>query len=104
MAKQSNVTALQKKDDQLPAEMMELYEGDAGQGVSTSVEDNLVPFVGILQAQSPQVLKRNPKYVEGAEASDIFLTSLNRYWKGETGILFQPCAFGREFVEWRLRD
>lgn len=103
MAKASNITKL-KTEDQLPAEMMAQFEFDAGQGVSTAVEDNLVPFIGILQAQSPQVLKRNPKYVEGAEAADILLTSLNRYWKGETGILFQPCAFSQDYVEWKLRD
>ena len=104
MAKSTNVTKLQPKDDQLPAEMLELYEGDAGQGVSTSVEDNLVPFIAVLQALSPQVSKRDPKYVVGAEAGDILITSLSRIWKGETGILFQPCAFQREFVEWRPRD
>lgn len=104
MAKQSNVTTLKKAEDQLPAEMMEIFEADAGQGVSTAVEDNLVPFVAILQTNSPQVSKRDPKYIAGAEPGDILITSLNRIWKGETGIVFQPCAFDRDYVEWRPRD
>lgn len=104
MAKAANVTALTKKDDQLPAEMMEQFELDAGQGVSTATEDNLVPFVAVLQSNSPQVIPRNPKQIDGASAGDILITSLNRYWKGESGIEFQACAFDQDYVEWRLRD
>lgn len=104
MAKQSNVTALKKQDDQLPAELMQQFEHDAGQGVSSSVEDNLVPFVGILQSNSPQVNKRHEKYIEGAEVGDILVTSLNLVWPGEVGLQFQACAFSRDWVEWKLRD
>ncbi len=104
MAKATNVTALTPKNEQLPAEMLEQFEFNAGEGVSTAAEDNLVPFIGILQALSPQISKRDPKYIPGAEEGDILVTSLNRFWKGETGIVFQACSFQRDFVEWKPRD
>ncbi len=104
MAKASEKVVALKKDDQLPAELAEQFALDAGQGVSTSIEDNLVPFVAVLQSNSPQVSKRDPKYIEGAEPGDIMLTSMKRIWKGEVGLDFQPCAFDRDFVEWKLRD
>lgn len=93
-----------KEESGLPAELMELYEGSAGQGVSTSQEDTIIPLLYILQDNSPQVKKRDPKYIEGCEPGDILLTSLGRFWKGDKGLLFQPCAFGREWVEWRPRN
>lgn len=96
--------ALVKEEPQLPAGLMDEFEQHAGEGVSTAREDTLIPLLAVLQNNSPQVSKRDPKYIDGAEAGDILLTNLNRYWKGEAGILFQPCAFGREFIEWRLRD
>ncbi len=101
MTTKTNVTALKPKEDLPPAEMLEIFDADAGQGVSTSIDDNLVPFISILQPLSPQVQKGEPRYIEGAESGDILLGSLNRYWKGSTGILFQACAFSREVVEWK---
>lgn len=88
----------------LPAEMLDQFEADAGQGVSTSADDTIIPILGVLQAQSPQVNKREPDYIEGAEAGDIFLPSLGVYWKGEVGLVFQPCHFDREWVRWRPRE
>lgn len=102
-------TAVAKTDDApksvaLPDEMLEMYAEHAGEGTSQSRDDNLTPFVAILQTNSPQVNKRDPKYVEGAEPGDIMLAGLNTIWSGERGILFLPCAVDREWVEWKLRD
>lgn len=78
---------------------------DAGKGVSTAQEDNLVPLVYILQSNSPQVNRRGADYIEGAEASAIWLRSASDpIVSGEDGIVFQPCHFSKDWVEWKLRD
>lgn len=96
-----NVT---KTSSGLPASVAEAMEEDAGRGVSTRQEDNLIPMMIILQAQSPQVIKRNPAYVEGAEAGSIFVRGLPEPLFGEEGVLFQPCHFTKKWVEWVPRS
>ena len=74
----------------------------AGAGTSQAPDDNLIPLVRRLQALSPQAKKRAAEYVQGAEPGDIFFKDeVDPIVKGEDGFLFQPCAFGRDYVEWR---
>lgn len=73
----------------------------AGKGVSTAQEDNLVPLIYILQDNSPQVKKKDPAYIEGAEAGQIWLRNAPEpIVDGEAGIWFQPCYFSKDVVEW----
>lgn len=85
-------------------ELMErLNRGGAPRGVSTSRQDNIVPLVYVLQAQSPQVNKRGGDYIEGAEAGVIWLRGAPvgaEIIPGDRGINFQPCHFYKEWVEW----
>lgn len=88
-----------------PAFMVERAAADAGKGVSTAADDNLVPLIYILQAQSPQCNKRGPDYVEGAESGAIWLRNSGLpAINGEKGILFQPCYFQKDWVEWIPRS
>jgi hypothetical protein len=75
----------------------------SGRGTSTAQEDNLVPLIYVLQTNSPQVNKRDDRYVDGAEPGDIWLRNYGIV-KGEAGLLFQPCYFEKDFVEWILRS
>jgi hypothetical protein len=103
MAKQQQVTTT--TENLPPADLLEDMQKHAGEGVSKAQDDNLVPLVYILQKQSPQVEKRDSKYVEGAEAADIWLRNApSPIVKGEEGILFQPCYFSIDWVEWVPRD
>jgi len=89
----------------LPASLLNRMREDAGKGVSTAQEDNLVPLIYILQPLSPQVNKRNPDYIEGAEPGDIWLrNSPNPIVPGDEGVLFQPCYFSKDWVEWVPRE
>jgi hypothetical protein len=88
----------------VPPEFLEELGKHEGQGVSDRPEDNLIPLIYLLQDGSPQVKKREPKYIEGAEAGDIILTNLKRLYKGSTGIVFQPVAFTVDWGEWIKRD
>jgi hypothetical protein len=76
---------------------------DSGKGVSHSQDDNIIPLVYVLQALSPAVNKRNPNYVDGAEAGDLLKrNSIHKpLIKGNEGFIFQPCFFDKVWVEWR---
>lgn len=87
---------------QLQQSLKSRIKKDAGKGLSTNMADNIVPLVYVLQAQSPQALKRNPKYIEGAEAGMLWLrNNADPLVDGEEGFLFQPCYFWSGFIEWQ---
>lgn len=78
---------------------------DAGAGVSGRAEDNLIPLLYILQAQSPQAVKQNQNYIKGAEAGDIWLRNcVVPIVKAVDGVLFQPCFFNIDYGEWIPRN
>lgn len=85
----------------VPAFLQAKAEADAGKGTSQAQEDNIVPLIYVLQAQSPQCNQRSPDYVQDAVAGSIWLrTSGLPAIDGEDGILFQPCYFHKDWVEW----
>lgn len=90
--------------DAPPTELAAFMEEDAGKGVSTSSADVGIPFFGILQDLSPQVKKRDDKYIDGAEVGMIMNNASNELYAGEDGILFIPCFFKSALVEWIPRD
>jgi hypothetical protein len=110
MAKNTEVAVKKAFDfDNLPdtisPELEAQYQAEAGKGVSTDASDNLVPLIGILQALSPQVNKKDARYLDGAEAGDIWLkNSINPIVKGDDGIVFMPCYFYHNWVQWVPRS
>lgn len=92
----------------LPAELLDQFENDAGQGVSTSTDDTMIPLLTMVQKGSPQVDRTHPRYAEsridGIEAGDFLIGSTRTFWKGEAGILFIPVFFERSFNRWRPRE
>lgn len=102
MASSSKNDLTVQEPGQLPAFLKDRLVEDAGKGVSTSADDNLVPLIYVLQAQSPQCNKRSPEYVEGAENGSLWLRSSGLpAVPGEEGIKFQPCFFSKDWVEWK---
>lgn len=55
----------------------------AGAGTSDRREDNIVPFLSILQKGSPQVSKNDPAYIRGAEEGMLFNTATQRLYPAE---------------------
>ena len=72
----------------------------AGAGTSQDRADNLIPYLTILQDMSPQVKKRDPAYIEGAEPGMIMRTDIKKIYSGTEGVIFQPCHFSKKWVEW----
>lgn len=87
-------------DEAASEEMLKMMAADAGKGVSTAVEDNIVPLIYILQALSPQVQKKKEEYIEGAEAGQIWFRGTKTVVPGDDGILGVPCHFSKAWVEW----
>ncbi len=87
-------------DEEL-AELGQEAQRNAGAGTSQDREDNLMPFVVVLQDMSPQVKKREPTYIDGAEPGMILRTDIKKLYKS---LLFQPVVFDKKVVEWVPRD
>ena len=86
-----------------PAALMGRMQADAGKGVSTDQADNLVPLIYLLQPLSPQCIRGGEKTIKGAEAGDIWLRNANeedQIIKCDDGLVFQPCWFSKDWVEW----
>ena len=98
-----NVAVSAEKNVSVFDDLVEFMDADSGKGVSQSADDNIVPLIYVLQALSPQVSKRNPEYVEGAEPGDLLKKNSihSPLVKGEEGTIFQPCYFEKLWLEWR---
>jgi hypothetical protein len=78
-----------------------LFEADANQGAQNiSQEDLALPFLKILGQLSPEVNKRDGKYVEGAEPGKIINTVTNELFDDIDVI---PCHYKRQYIEWQDR-
>lgn len=103
-AAQENAVA--KTDVQLPAGYDDIdLVGDAEANPTMTSQDVALPYIYILQANSPQVNPGRSEYVEGAQASMFFNNVSEEVFDGrEDGFIFVPCYYERKFVEWVHRD
>ena len=77
------------------------FEADANQGAQNiSQEDLALPFLKILGQLSPEVNKRDGKYVEGAEPGKIINTVTNQLFSHVDVV---PCHYKRQYIEWQDR-
>ena len=81
------------------------FEEDAGGGLENLTADDLtIPRLKILQALSPEVNKRDGKYIDGAAAGDIINTVTSELYTEETGCVVIPVTYKRMFLEWQPRE
>ena len=91
----------EKKSAPLPANM---FEDDAAKGLGAiGQEDLALPFLKILGQLSPEVNKRDGKYVEGAEPGMIYNSVSGELYDGAKGINVIPAFYKLEYVEWKDR-
>lgn len=91
---------------QLPAgyDMDELVQ-DAQQNPKMDAQDVALPFIAILQSNSPEVNPGDPTYIEGAQSSMFINTVTRDTYNGRTeGLIIVPCYYERKLVEWVDRD
>ena len=91
----------EKKTAPLPANM---FEEDAAKGLGKiGQEDLALPFLKILGQLSPEVNKRDGKYVEGAEPGMIFNSVTGELYDGVKGLDVIPAFYKLEYIEWKDR-
>ena len=99
MNQETNVQV--KSNAQLTANTL---EQDAGKGLGKLTQEDLaLPFLKILAQLSPEVNKRDGKYVKGAEPGMIFNSVTGELYDGAKGIQVVPCHYKLEYIEWRDR-
>jgi len=99
MNQETNVQV--KSDAKLPANT---FEQDAGKGLGRLTQEDLaLPFLKILGQLSPEVNKRDGKYVKGAEPGMIFNSVSGELYDGTKGISVIPCFYKLEYIEWKDR-
>ena len=83
----------------------EFYE-EAGQGLQNVKSDDLsIPFLSIIQSNSPQRKKNDGAYIEGADEGMVFNTVTKELYDAENEpIAVLACAFDRRYLNWRSRE
>lgn len=92
---------VKKKEAGLPAVADEFFD-DSGLGFENADKDAYsIPFLVILQTNSPQTDTDSGAYVEGAKPGMFLNTATNRFYKAVDVV---ACKYERKFVEWVPRD
>jgi len=80
------------------------FAEDASKGLGNiGHEDLALPFLKILGQLSPEVNKKDGKYVQGAEAGMIYNSVTGELFDGEKGLDVIPCHYKLEYIEWQDR-
>ena len=96
-----NKEIIEKKEGALVTNM---FEADADKGAQNITQEDLaLPFLKVLMPLSPEVNKRDGKYVEGAEPGMIFNSVTKELFDGAKGINVLPCHYLKQYVEWQDR-
>lgn len=75
---------------------------DQGAGTqNVTATDLSTPIISVLQSNSPQCKRSDPKYIEGAKEGDLYNNVTNEVYDGEHGLVVVPCYFEKVFIEWR---
>lgn len=89
----------EKKETALARVPEQSFNGGFGEA---SADDFAVPYIRVIQSGSPQVKKKDEKYIEGAEAGMFFNTvSLETF---SDAIRVVPCFFAKSCLEFNLRE
>lgn len=102
VAEPATETALVANEHNPVAEVpdVSMFMEDAGDN-NFDKDDLAIPFLKVLQKNSPQVEKRDPAYVEGAEAGCFFNSATGELWNGEEGLIAIPIAYTPSYTEWK---
>jgi hypothetical protein len=87
-------------------DMAMIDDRDVGMGnENLTSQDIAIPYIGILQALSPQCTKGSAEYIKGAEPGFYFQNVNMIMWNPEeVPLMIVPCAFDRVVNEWIPRD
>ncbi len=90
------------KEENLPVVNHMDFESDAGMGFENADSDAYsIPYLIVLQSNSPQVDEDDGRFIEGAKAGLILNTVTNELFE-ELSLV--PVEYSRRMVEWVPRD
>lgn len=79
------------------------FEEDANLGhEEITIMDKKIPYINLLQTNSPMVDEDDPEYIESAKAGSIFITDSKTIVNEPLVII--PCGYKKQFVEWVPRE
>lgn len=104
-SKKNEVAKAQEKVS-LPAtqnDVLGLVSAESTSGFeNVKPQDTAIPFLGLLQALSPQVKRGHPQQIEGAAEGMFYNNVTQEVTEGPLRVI--PCAFQKAFVEWVPRE
>lgn len=105
VASKTNAVAGPVADANMPAALVDEFSSDEQEfGANYSQDQLQMPFLVILQSQSPQCLKGKQEFIQGAEAGMIFNTVTKQLYKGEEGVNLIMGTFKDSYIEWVPRN
>jgi hypothetical protein len=81
----------------------EMWE-DGADGAIFDASELQIPFLRLAQQMSPEINKKDAKYIEGLSTGDIFNTLTNQVYDGQEGVMLVPCYIKTSYKEWVPRD
>lgn len=86
--------------------LADMFAEARGQGMEEADKDSFaIPFLIVLQKNSPQVDEDSPTRIEGAKAGMLFNNVTGKMFEADkTGVLIIPCHFQRQWLRWGARD
>lgn len=81
------------------------YGDQAGIGFDNQTSDDMsIPFLGVLQAISPEVAGEPGQRIKGATSGMMINTVTKELYDGDAGVIVQPCDTSHVYVEWKPRN
>ncbi len=78
---------------------------DAGLGMeNTTADEFTIPFITVLQTNSPQCDENEGSYIPGAKAGMFYNTGTGELINGKDGFIFVPVARDHNFAEFTPRN
>lgn len=90
--------ALAQFSQEKPEFMKDTHRGSE----NVTMQDMVIPRLSIIQSLSPQRMRQNAEYIQGAEEGMIFNTVTRKLYTPP--IVIVPCFFRKEVVLWKKRQ
>ena len=75
-----------KKNAELSTDLSDDIFADAGEGAAFEASELQIPFVRLAQQMSPELNKKDAKFIQGLSSGDMFNTLTHQTYDGEQGV------------------
>jgi len=82
-----------------------MFAADAGHGMEGATHESFaIPFLSVLQSNSPQVDESDGKFIEGAKAGMLYENITGKLVDGKVGVHIIPAHYRRVYLRWGPRS